>query len=107
MSTARGLSLAVLPFLVGCSFHDDLVTICNAEELSGASRATEDRKAMLTADYLVAHVRTAKAKKLFAELARTSSAREQSEALRRAAGAEGVSPCPFADAMAARAAAER
>jgi hypothetical protein len=106
MLAARGLGLVALSLLVGCSFHGDVVTFCNVEELSGASRATEDRKAMLTANYLEAHVRSAKGKKLFAELARAGSARESSAAMQRAAQAEGVSPCPYANAMAARAAAE-
>lgn len=105
MGAARRLGVFVLPLLFGCSFHDDVVTICNAEELSGASRATEDRRAMLTANYLEAHLRSGKGKKLFAELARAGNARGMSEALQGAARAEGVTPCPFADAMTARAAA--
>lgn len=104
MQALRFLPLVALPLLVGCSFHDDVVTICNAEELSGSNRPEVgvEKKAMVTANYIESHIHSGKGKQLFRELGKDAPGREKSASLQSAAKAESVTPCPFADNAAAK-----
>jgi hypothetical protein len=85
--------LAAFAPLAACSFHSDVETFCNVETLSGATGLPPDRRATMEGKYLESHIHSSKGKELFMKLGTS----EKAAAMRAAAKAEGVSPCPLAD----------
>lgn len=100
----RLLTLAALAaLLAGCNgYQTDLITICNARARSGVSAdAGADEQVDQIGAYLMTHVHTPKAKRLFATMGSKTPA-QRAEALAKEAKAEGVSPCPLAEEFGAK-----
>jgi hypothetical protein len=86
---ARGLGWAVAAVLAaGChGYRDDLDLICHADPAHPSASALGER------------IRTKPARQLFAELAASANLSVWAEHLRDEAKAEGIFPCPLADAL--------
>jgi len=95
------LTAAVLCLTACNGYKKDVETICNARARAGVSAdAGADEQAEKLASYLMEHVHTSKAKRLFATMG-SKTAAEKAAVLAREAKSEGVSPCPLAEEFSA------